>query len=276
MDRRGCGEEVSAVGRVGRFPRCFDGRCDPVRGHAISERPDRDKGGRCVVAAVQPGVILRSHPSGASFGIVGVNDGLAGTKNPCLSAELGWENTLTYHSPVQVYVNTADPGNGVADWPTRNPSGLVNPYGSCTDATSGGDLVGANSRARAWDYGYDKAIQDVGWVSSSSSVHWWLDVETDNTWQSKKSDLNEADLDGMLAALPVRNVGVFSTSYQWGKIVGSSLDTHSHALGALPEWIPSGAKSAGTSDCTSLPKFTTGAVKYVQYTTSYDYDIACT
>jgi len=37
------------------------------------------------------GTGLGSQPSGASFGIVGVNDGLAGTENPCLSAELGWE-----------------------------------------------------------------------------------------------------------------------------------------------------------------------------------------
>jgi hypothetical protein len=223
------------------------------------------------------GVNLGSQPSGASFGIVGANDGLAGTENPCLSAELGWENSLSYHSPVQVYVNTADPGNGVADWPTQNPSGPVNPYGSCTDVTRRGDLVGADSRACAWDYGYNKAIQDLGWVSSSSVVRWWLDVETDNTWQSgKKSDLNEAELDGMLTALPVRTVGVFSTSSQWGQIVGPSLDSHSHALGALPEWIPSGANSASASDCTSLPAFTTGAVKYVQYATSFDYDIACT
>ncbi len=223
------------------------------------------------------GDTLGSQPSGASFGIVGVNDGLAGTENPCLSAELGWEDSLTYHAPVQVYVNTADPGNGVADWPTQNPAGSANPYGSCTDVTRSGHLVGANSRACAWDYGYNKAIQDLGWVSSSSTDHWWLDVEIDNTWQHKKLlGLNEADLDGMVAALPVHTVGVYSTSDQWGKIVGGSLDSHSHALGALPEWIPSGAISPGAGDCTSLPAFTTGAVKFVQYTTSFNYDIACT
>jgi hypothetical protein len=223
------------------------------------------------------GANLGSEPSGASFGIVGVNDGLAGTENPCLSAALGWESHLTYHSPALVYVNTADPGNSVADWPAQNPSGPVNPYGSCSDVSRHGKLVGADSKACAWDYGYNKAIQDVGWVSSSSTVHWWLDVETESSWQSGKgADLNEADLDGMLAALPAHTVGVFSTSYQWGQIVGPSLDSHSHALGTLPEWIPSGADSATTADCSTLPTFTTGTVEFVQYTTSSDYDIACT
>jgi hypothetical protein len=223
------------------------------------------------------GANLGSPPSGASFGIVGVNDGLAGTENPCLSAELSWEASLTYRSPVQVYVNTADPGNGVPDWPTENPSGPVNPYGTCSDVTRSGAVVGGNTRACAWAYGYDKATQDLGWVATSSSVHWWLDVEVDNSWQSgKKLGLNEADIDGMVAAFPTRTVGVFSTSAQWSQIVGTSLDTHSHMLGTLPEWIPTGANTASTSDCTSLPAFTTGAVKYVQFTTSDDYDIACT
>jgi hypothetical protein len=220
---------------------------------------------------------MGGQPSGASFGIVGVNDGLAGTENPCLSAELAWAATLSYHSPVKVYVNTADPGNGVADWPTTNPSGTKNPYGACKDVTRQGASVGADSQACAWAYGYNKAVQDVGWVPSPSSDHWWLDVETDNSWQSgKRLDLNEAVLDGMLAELPAHQVGVYSTSYQWNEIVGSTLDSHSRALGALAQWIPTGASSASTSDCSSLTKFTTGSIEYVQYTTDYDYDIACT
>jgi hypothetical protein len=54
-----------------------------------------------------------------SFGIVGVNNGRPGAPNPCLGTELGWANGLTTQAP-QLYVNTADPGNTVADWPTGN------------------------------------------------------------------------------------------------------------------------------------------------------------
>jgi hypothetical protein len=228
------------------------------------------------------GSSLAGEPSGASFGIVGVNDGLPGTKNPCLSAELSWEGRLAYNSPVQVHVNTADPGNEVdgtiiPDWPTKNPSGVTNPYGACKDVKLKGTKVGANSRACAWAYGYAKAKQDVGWVPTPRSDQWWLDVEIDNTWMTGSNlPMNQAVLDGMVAVLRAHLVGLYSTSYQWGQIVGSSLAAHSHALKRLPQWIPSGASSATTSDCSSLPTFTTGAVEYVQYTTSYDYDLACT
>ena len=66
----------------------------------------------------------KSLPSSHAFGIVGVNDGIANTTNPCFSSELAWaaSSTGTTSQPkASLYVNTANPGNlGVADWPANN------------------------------------------------------------------------------------------------------------------------------------------------------------
>ncbi len=83
-------------------------------------------------------------PSDQAFGIVGVNDGLAETLNPCLGtvpsysdSELYWavsSSTGTAGQPkASLYLNTSDPGNvannePVADWPSSGSS----PDGACT------------------------------------------------------------------------------------------------------------------------------------------------
>jgi hypothetical protein len=110
-------------------------------------------------------------------------------------------------------------------------------------------------------------------------------VETGNSWQSRKNiDMNEAVLDGMVAALPSGQTGVYSTHYQWTTITGT-LDSYSQgALGSLPQWIPTGTPLPGTSseaaNCKSYPKVTSGPLVYMQYSgtyngTSYDYDYTC-
>src|SRR5579875_2051655 len=94
----------------------------------------------------------KTFPSGQAFGIVGVNDGRAGTLNPCLgpysgggpgTSELYWAATTSTglassaggtQPLVALYVNTADPGNTyngqpVADWPTSNSGGEPTPTG---------------------------------------------------------------------------------------------------------------------------------------------------
>jgi hypothetical protein len=62
-------------------------------------------------------------PSGQAFGLVGVNDGLANTTNPCLATEIVWAQTssgTTSQPKASLYANTANPGNlGVADWPAK-------------------------------------------------------------------------------------------------------------------------------------------------------------
>src|SRR5579875_1289831 len=226
-----------------------------------------------------------SLPASPAFGIVGVNDGLANNLNPCLGpsssypsyteSELYWAVASSTGKSTQpkasLYVNTADPGNGVADWPTSGGGGG---YGSCT---------GADSDACAWQYGYNKATQDAAWLTSAaqaitnqessvavpstaSSYPWWLDVETANTWQPDTS-MNVADLQGMVAGLQAAGastVGVYSTSYQWDQITGGNTTSASGSLYGLPDWIPGARSLSGAESNCSLASFTAGPVTVTQ------------
>ena len=249
-----------------------------------------------------------SLPSGQAFGIVGVNDGLANTLNPCLGpstsypsyseSELYWavaaSSGTTSQPNASLYVNTADPGNTVSDWPTSSSS--ADPYGSC--AASGSPKVGANSTACAWQYGYNKAAQDTTWLTSAgnainaqgakttvpaspSAYPWWLDVETANSWQSGATGvaMNVADLQGMVAALDgegVATVGIYSTSYQWGQVTGGTQYTAGTSLAGLPDWIPGARKLSGAVANCQLSSFTGGVVVLTQwFSRPFDSDYAC-
>jgi hypothetical protein len=235
-----------------------------------------------------------SFPAGQAFGIVGVNDGLANTLNPCLgthkggslsTSELYWAWKSTGKSapgllpPAALYVNTADPGSGVADWPMSN----VDPNGNTTAST----CTGGDTTACAWQYGWNRAVQDMDWLtqaatqvgvaSSVSAYPFWLDVETANSWETGTSGLanNVADLQGMVAAFKAggaTTVGIYSTTYQWGQITGGSKDGN---LSDLPDWIPGARRlSSAQSNC-SLTGFT-GPVTITQwFGKPYDGDYAC-
>lgn len=244
-------------------------------------------------------------PSGQAFGIVGVNGGLANDPNPCLglygsgavtTSELYWatrSSGTTTQPKASLYVNTADPGNAVTDWPSSGTT----PDGTCT--TVSGNSIGQNSNACAWQYGYNKASQDGSWLtgaaasvnsllgSSGTSIYaspsaypWWLDIETGNTWQSGTNGLamNVADIQGMLAGLAsfgsmTYPIGIYSTSSQWGTIVGAE------ALGSisgLPDWIPGARTLSGATKNCGLPTFTNGTVAVTQWFGSpYDGDYSC-
>ncbi|MHB1576629.1 MAG: hypothetical protein ACYCX9_08980 [Candidatus Dormibacteria bacterium] len=239
-------------------------------------------------------------PSGQAFGIVGVNDGLANTLNPCLgpyqgsgasSSELYWaaatSQGTTSQPKASLYVNTADPGNTVSDWPSSGST----PYGTCSPTVSGGN-IGQDSKACAWAYGYNKAVQDGQWLTtaakavnaaqasfliptSPASYPWWLDVETANTWQSSTA-MNVADIQGMLAGLDsfgTPTIGIYSTSYQWSQIVGAK-STFSNS--GLPDWIPGARKLSGAETNCSLSSFTGGKVTVTQwFGHPFDGDYAC-
>jgi hypothetical protein len=229
-------------------------------------------------------------PTGQAFGIVDVNGGLANDANPCLGgndgpSELAWavDSAGTYSPKASLYVNTADPGNGVADWPQSG----TNPDGTCqtTTVTSGHGknqtttTVGADSTACAWQYGYNMVVNNdlpflaaaaaqVNEPASASSYPWWLDVETGNSWLSGSYGLamNTADLQGMVYALTqsgATSIGVYSTDYQWGQIVGG---TPLGSLAGLPDWIPGATTESGAaSNCTTQTAFTGGAITYTQW-----------
>ena len=257
-------------------------------------------------------------PSAPAFGIVGINGGLANDLSACFGpsssypsytqSELYWavsRSTSTTSEPkASLYVNTADPGNiyngkPIADWPT---SGSTPAYGTCTTTTvsSRGKTytVGTNSPACAWVYGYDKATQDLRWLTAAaqaisaqestfvvpataSSYPWWLDIETGNTWQSGSAGvaMNVADLQGVVAALhgagvSVGAVGVYSTSSQWGQIAGTTTAS-SGSLFGLPDWVPGATTESGAVANCALSSFTGGSIQLAQWTGTFDNDHVC-
>lgn len=244
----------------------------------------------------------RSYPSGQAFGIVGLNGGLANDLNGCLSKELAWAATSSGNSapgkvpPAMLYVNTADPGQvvpKVADWPANDtdPNGVdvtrLDPHGPC---------AGADDAACSWQYGWDRAIQDMMWLAATSvrgaskvpsAYWWWLDVETGNSWETTTAN-NVADLEGMVAAYRstsetygsvalggVTTVGIYSTSYQWGQITGTAIDATS-ALNGVPDWIPGAGTLTGAQAGCSSTSFTGGSVLMTQwFGQPFDGDYAC-
>jgi len=255
-----------------------------------------------------------SLPSSPAFGIVGVNDGLANNLNPCFGpsstypkytqSELYWAAAaptgLTVQPKASLYVNTADPGNvdngtPIADWPA---SGGNTTYGSCTTTmvttTSGTAIVGHDSRACAWQYGYNKAQQDALWLSGAASAidaqappttvsgaasgyRWWFDVETASSWQTGTTGqaMNAADLQGMVAGLRAAGAtkfGVYSTSSQWTSITGG---TSPGSLSGVPDWIPGAKTLSGARSNCKLTSFTGGKVSITQWSGRVDSDYAC-
>lgn len=211
-----------------------------------------------------------SLPAGQAFGIVGVNGGLANNTNACLAQELSWANTSgggTGQDKVALYVNTANPGNlSVTDWPQ---SGTSVKYGDCVN--------GADDQACAYVYGWTMAQLDATTrgVASPSSYKWWLDVETDNSWETNTAN-NSADLEGMadyFQSISAR-VGLYSTSFQWQQIAGTVSDTSS--LHGLDSWLP-GSNSLSDAQATcSQPPLTGGTVTLTQYVSKrIDYDFSC-
>jgi hypothetical protein len=214
-------------------------------------------------------------PKGQAFGVVGVNGGLANNTNPCLAAQLAWANQSkggTGQPLVALYVNTANPGLTGSWWPTSNDyagNTVTNPYGSCD---------GTNTAACAYMYGYAKAYDDatIRGVDNPAGYLWWLDVETVNSWEGD-STANAADLEGMTAYFQSigARVGLYSTGYQWGKIVGAVSSTSN--LNNLQSWIP-GARSAATAkaNCSAAPLTSGSTVTLTQYVSSrLDYDYSC-
>ncbi len=230
-------------------------------------------------------------PTGQGFGIVGINGGLATTNNPCLSTELLWaEQSLgtQNQAKVQLYVNTGNPGEvnpPTPSWPQNNtdPTGNVasNPYGTCD---------GSNSNACAWQYGWNRAVDDVrnkfipaaqaaAVDSTPSSYPWWLDVEMTNSWDSGSSDAlmrNRVDLEAMVSYFQSQGitVGIYSTNFQWGTIVGD-VPSGSDLVG-LRNWRPGASDLAGAqTNCSLTPLTNGGLVSITQYTTNFDNNYSC-
>jgi hypothetical protein len=227
----------------------------------------------------------KSVPTDQAFGIVGVNGGLATTTNPCLKDQLIWATKSvggTAQEKIQLYVNTANPGGlGTASWPSASTP--ENPHGACDNS---------DSIACAWQYGWNRALEDVrdryqpaaaqAGLGSASTYIWWLDVETENTWKLSGSSFdnqsNVAVLEGMTAyfkSLSIR-VGLYSTGAQWGQIVGGAVSSTSN-LNGLTNWRPGGAtQSTAKQACSATPLTTGGKVVLTQFVSkNIDYNLSC-
>lgn len=218
----------------------------------------------------------KSLPKGQAFGIVGVNNGLANTTNPCLASELSWAGSSTGGTgqpKVELYVNTANPGSAGSWWPTSNTyagTTVANPYGQCSSGSYGA--------ACAYMYGYAKAYDDanIRGVSNPGAYIWWLDVETGNTWSADQA-ANRADLEGMAAYFTGigATIGLYSTGSQWSQIAGTV--PASSPLYSARSWL-AGARSAADAKrmCSSAPLTVGGKVSVTQYFSGgFDYDYSC-
>lgn len=260
-------------------------------------------------------------PTGVPFAVLGVNGGTAANTNPCLAEQLRWAFDHTTGTDgqdrVQLYVNTANPGEVVEEyqvstWPTDNVDGRGadtfdhadearrNPYGRCLP-TPGSYRGYTNDLACSWQYGWNRAVEAVddrfapaaraaGVSAAAADYRWWLDVETMNSWQQdgpQADARNAATLEGMaqLYAAEGAEVGLYSTHYQWGRIVGGAVgspDAAGHPIGGnlrgAPSWLAGAVTpTAAEVRCTSLSGLTGGPVVMNQYIADdLDHNVSCT
>ncbi len=227
--------------------------------------------------------------SSASFGILGTNNGMALTRNPCLTGQLAWAKSLRL--PPAFYANTGNPGpQRAARWPIGQTTPKV-----CRASDP-------NSLGCSYDYGWIAGWQSLSTAADAAqqlhhvdrqnarrraaNVDWWLDVETMNSWQAldgpstrAAQERDVATIAGQVAALRVAGVarvGIYSTAFQWDQITGGSSVTRSQFAGAR-QWLAGfDSKAAAAAGC--APRgFTGGPVVMTQYLGSdgYDADVVC-
>jgi hypothetical protein len=214
-------------------------------------------------------------PTNVLFGIVGVNDGIVYSANPCLASELAWAEQ--YEPSAILYANTADPGPMLSShW----PSGQTSPR-FC-------DPTQPDSTACSYDYGWNAAAdsyQDAvdayisfgklpaGATQTPVPNEWWLDVESANSWEENTTN-NVAELQGEVAYLQsqgVTSIGFYASANDWQTITGNTT-----SFATLPSWhAGTGSQRIAQSHCGTLG-VTGGPVKYSQYSSGgYDADVRC-
>lgn len=191
-------------------------------------------------------------PEQSAFGIVGVNDGLDFTGNPCLTQEADW-----FHD-YSLYLSTGYPGPIYGQKYSSAPKNCMLTDYDCL----------------AFNYGYAATRYAINYASLSNvhSTNWWLDVETDNSWTENRAT-NVASLRGMIAALRqftfLPNIGFYAYPAQWNLLTGS---WHN----GLAAWSDSGTteKRSALADCNEQ-SFTGGPILLTQFTVVLDEDYAC-
>jgi hypothetical protein len=221
-------------------------------------------------------------PTNAAFGIVGVNNGIVFSPNPCLGAgdgppELTWAGGVN----AQFYANTGNPGPALSShW----PNGQMSPL-ECNTSTS----PGPDTADCAYDYGwnaatdsYDTAVRayiSLGLASPDATRTpaanvWWLDVETSNSWRSDVT-FNVAALQGAVAYLqsvvPPADIGFYSTQYQWNQITGGTT-----AFASYPSWVAGATTARQAASICGGSGFTGGRVAVAQFfAKGFDANLPC-
>jgi hypothetical protein len=187
------------------------------------------------------------------FGIVGVTGGLVYSQNPCLAAQAKKFTNLS------LYINTGLNASASSSYYTKAQVGC------------NGDM-----NCAAYNYGYNAANDALAYAASQgvTSSKWWLDVETENTWNVDVNQ-NRQSLQGAydaLVASGVTTVGAYSTTAQWLTITGGWKNN-------WPSWGATTwttAKQAKTY-CTGH-EFTGGPSLLMQFRSKQsklDQDVAC-
>lgn len=233
----------------------------------------------------------RAYPQPLAFGVVGVNGGVATKTNPCLADQLRWSASTSGvgvgQLRSQLYVNTGNPYSQEAvGWPSdnRDPLGnqAPNPHGLCD---------GQLTLACAWQYGWNRSVeavhlrfkpaaQQARLTDNPRSYMWWLDIETMNSWQyGSEAALatNRAVLEAMADFYDRHDIryGVYSTSYQLGKITGTI--SPASKLSGVDSWLAGGEdKDYAPTKCSDPPLTPGGRVVMVQYIQdNFDFNYSC-
>lgn len=182
------------------------------------------------------------------FLIIGVNGGRALTQNPCFGSQLQWARRTAAPS---VYLNS-----------NAAPVTYTNP--ACRDT---------DYWCASYYYGREAASYALSAanVSGADMLSYWLDVETGNYWTGD-TVANSRVIQGMIEVLQLagKQVGIYSTSYQFGRIAGSYQPN-------LPVWapIPGTTRETAGQVCRSAPSFGGGTMVMVQVTNYYDENFTC-
>ena len=198
-------------------------------------------------------------PFDGAFKIVGVNNGLAFSDNPCLQEQLVWAGGQS----AQLYFNTGNPGPELSRyWPLgqKNPRICVK---------SDPDSLGC-----AFNYGYNFAeyaykSAEEGYANAGIGIKpkdafIWLDVEIENSWRTSVKR-NVRALQGAVYYLEkvakAKRIGFYSNSYQWGVITGGT-----QVFEDYPSWVATASnRELSIEACVSTVGFTGGRTRLTQY-----------
>jgi len=243
-----CGTACAADGSSGDAP---------SRAHATSAPTSRPTATPLDVSAYPAGTIgyAISWPQcGAGFpdepfdfGIIGVTNGEAFTRNPCFADEYRWAKRGAYHP--SIYMNTGYIAVEAA-------------FPEC----------GTDDACRAYRYGWTAARNAYTYAATVDAIApvWWLDVQIVSDW-SEQPALNAQSIRGagdFLASRGIR-VGISSTAFQWSEVAGN-------AQHGLPVWDASALDAdMAAVFCAEGKDFGGGDTELIAYVAEFETVLAC-